>query len=55
MATIDPVPFGVDGDTAEEIVPEIARQAAVTALNQWLLRVPVDRRVEALWTYEVVE
>lgn len=55
VATIDPVPFGVDGDTAEEIVPEIARQAAVTALNQWLLRVPVDRRVEALWTYEVVE
>ena len=55
VATIDAVPFSLDVDIAEEIVPERAREAAVTALNQWLLRIPVDRRVEALWTYEVVE
>ena len=53
VATLDPVTFDVDAVTDEELVPGFERTSAVTALNRWLLRIPVDRRVEALWEYEI--
>jgi hypothetical protein len=53
VATLDPVPFRVEA-LAEEMVPEVDREAGLTALNRWLLQIPVDRRAEALWDYEVV-
>ena len=27
----------------------------LTALNQWLVQIPVERRTETLWNYEIVE
>ena len=38
----------------DEMVPETDRDAGLTALNRWLLQIPVNRRAEALWDYEVV-
>jgi hypothetical protein len=38
VATLDPVTFSIE---------------SFTALNRWLLRSPVERRVEALWEYEI--
>jgi hypothetical protein len=55
VATLDRVPFVLDESDEDEIVPAAAREDAITALNRWLLRIPADRRVEALWNYEVVE
>lgn len=44
VATLDPVPFtlgeGAVGD-------------GFTALNRWLLRIPVAQRTQALWEYEI--
>jgi hypothetical protein len=54
VATLDRVPFLLEDDVEDEIVPDIEREDAVTALNRWLLRIPVNRRTEALWAYEVV-
>lgn len=53
IATLDPVPFHVE-DPGDEMVPEGDRDVRLTALNRWLLQIPVDRRAEALWDYEVV-
>ena len=55
VATLDEVPFDLDVKTGEELVPAAELEPAVTALNRWLLRIPLDRRTEALWTYEVVK
>jgi len=38
VATLDPVTFAAD---------------SFTALNRWLLRIPVARRAVSLWEYEV--
>jgi len=53
IATLDPVPFHVEAPD-DEMVPETDRNAGLTALNRWMLRIPVSRRAEALWDYEVV-
>ncbi len=55
VATLDPVPFVMPEGVGEELVPEDERDVTLTSLNQWLLRIPVERRVEALWDFEVVE
>lgn len=55
VATLDRVPFVLDESDEDEIVPAVERADAITALNRWLLRIPVNRRVEALWNYEVLE
>jgi hypothetical protein len=52
VATLDPVPYRV-GAPGDEIVPESDREPGLTALNRWLLQIPVDRRAESLWDYEV--
>ena len=43
VATLDPVIF----------TPPAAGDDGFTALNRWLLHIPVARRVEALWEYEI--
>jgi hypothetical protein len=53
IATLDPVPFHFEASD-DEMVPETDRDAGLTALNRWLLQIPVNRRAEALWDYEVV-
>jgi hypothetical protein len=52
VATLDAVPFRVES-VADEMVPESDRESGLTALNRWLLQIPVARRAEALWDYEV--
>ena len=42
VATLDPVTFTLD-----------AGEDSFTALNRWLLRIPISRRAEALWDYEI--
>jgi hypothetical protein len=46
VATLDPVSFPADS-------PKGTEEAALTALNRWLLRIPVARRAEAVWDYEI--
>lgn len=55
IATLDDVPFGLQHDDAGELVPSVETTLDLTALNRWLLGIPVERRVEAMWSYEVVE
>jgi hypothetical protein len=55
VATLDEVPFDLGQEHGEELVPVAELEPAVTSLNRWLLRIPLDRRAEALWSYEVVE
>jgi hypothetical protein len=44
VATMDPVTFTLEaGGTGDRF----------TALNRWLLRIPVARRAQALWEYEI--
>ena len=50
VATLDPVVFTLDVEAGGELSSE---GAAFTALNRWLLRVPVARRAEAVWEYEI--
>ena len=50
VATLDPVVFTLDVGPGGELSSE---GAAFTALNRWLLRVPVARRAEAIWEYEI--
>jgi len=54
VATLDPVPFEVPRAHAEALEPGEAHEALLTALNRWLVRIPGDRRAEALVEYEVV-
>ena len=56
IATIDPVPFRLpEPGEDEELAPLDQGDPTLAALNRWLLQIPVDRRVEALWNYEVVK
>jgi len=55
VATLDPVTFEMPADRPDELAPETESNLGLTALNQWLVRIPVERRTETLWDYEVVE
>lgn len=55
IATLDDVPFRMERVDDDEMVPAVERDLDLTAVNRWLLGIPVDRRIEALWSYEVVE
>ena len=44
VATLDPVTFSLDAGSGDD---------SFTALNRWLLRIPVARRAESLWEYEI--
>jgi hypothetical protein len=55
VATLDSVPLVLE----REVEPGRAKPAGemertVTALNRWLLAIPVERRAEVLWSYEIV-
>jgi hypothetical protein len=54
VATLDPVEFTLDVAAGEELASQ-DEAAALTALNRWLLRIPVARRTEALWAYEIAK
>ena len=53
VATLDPVTFTPEAETADELATEDRTVRSFTALNRWLLRIPVARRVESLWDYEI--
>ena len=53
VATLDPVTFTLDMETGNELSMDTGAERSFTALNRWLLRIPVARRVEALWDYEI--
>jgi hypothetical protein len=53
VATLDRVAYPPSAGE-DELVPATDREPDLTALNRWLLQIPVDRRAEALWDYEVV-
>jgi hypothetical protein len=55
VATLDPVTFEMPTEPSDELVPASESSTGLTALNQWLVRIPVERRTETLWNYEVVE
>lgn len=55
VATLDPVTFEIPTEPSDELVPASESSRGLTALNQWLVRIPVERRTETLWNYEVVE
>jgi hypothetical protein len=55
VATLDPVTFEAQAPVDDDLVPGTDGSAGLTALNRWLLGIPVERRVEWLWDYEVVE
>jgi len=55
VATLDALTFEMPTNDPDELVPESESNLGLTALNQWLVRIPVERRTEALWGYEVVE
>lgn len=51
VATLDPVTFALDAPSGGEL--SAAAGETFSALNRWLLRIPVARRAEALWEYEI--
>jgi hypothetical protein len=53
VATLDPVLFTLEAGAGDELSTEGAVGNSFTALNRWLLRIPVARRAEALWEYEI--
>jgi len=55
VATLDRVPFNLEESIEGELVPAVEREATLTALNRWLIRIPVARRTETLFDYEVVQ
>ncbi len=56
IATIDSVPFRLPEPSDDEELASLDQgDPTFAALNRWLLQIPVDRRVEALWNYEVVK
>jgi hypothetical protein len=55
VATLDAVTFESPGGSPDELVPASETSLGLTELNQWLVQIPVERRAEALWGYEVVE
>ena len=52
VATLDPVTFMLS-EGRDELSGEGAAGGSFTALNRWLLRIPVARRAQALWEYEI--
>jgi len=52
VATLDPVTFTLDAGAGDELSGD-AGETSFTALNRWLLRIPVARRAEAFWEYEI--
>jgi len=52
VATLDPVTFTLDAAAGDELSGD-AGATSFTALNRWLLRIPVARRAEAFWEYEI--
>lgn len=55
IATLDPVPFRLPEVSGDELAARDDDDVTLAALNRWLLQIPVERRVEALWDYRVVE
>jgi hypothetical protein len=55
IATLDHVPFRLPEVSGDELAARDEDDATLAALNRWLLQIPVERRVEALWDYQVVE
>jgi hypothetical protein len=56
IATLDPTPFrfaSMPGDDPPLPVGDL--ETVLTALNRWLVGIPLDRRAEATWIYEIVE
>jgi hypothetical protein len=53
VATLDPVTFTLDAGADDELSTGDPAGNRFTALNRWLLRIPVARRAEALWAYEI--
>jgi hypothetical protein len=52
IATLDPVGFDLGASEGDELSGE-GRTDGLTALNRWLLQIPVVRRAEALWDFEI--
>jgi uncharacterized protein DUF4384 len=56
VATLDPLTWTEeDAGDVDELGASSDASPDFTALNRWLLAIPLERRVEALWDYEVVE
>lgn len=53
VATLDSVTFTLDIEAGNELSTDAAAEKSFTALNRWLMRIPVARRAEALWEYEI--
>jgi len=53
VATLDPVTFTPDRGGTDELAAQGGAGDGFTALNRWLLRIPVARRAQALWEYEI--
>lgn len=53
VATLEPVTFTLDAGTGAELSADDPTGKSITALNRWLLRIPVSQRAEALWDYEI--
>jgi hypothetical protein len=55
IGTLDPVRFHLPEVSGDELAARDEDDVTLAALNRWLLQIPVERRVEALWDYRVVE
>lgn len=53
VATLDPATFTLDAEASDELSSEDPAAKGFTALNRWLLRIPIARRAETLWDYEI--
>jgi hypothetical protein len=53
VATLDPVTFALDAEAGDELASGDPAGKDFTALNRWLLRIPLARRAETLWDYEI--
>jgi hypothetical protein len=53
VATLDPIAFDLARTEGEELSRDSTQTSSLTALNRWLLTIPVARRAEALWEYEI--
>ena len=53
VATLEPVTLTLDAGAGDELADEDPAGRSLTALNRWLLRIPVSQRAESLWDYEI--
>ncbi len=53
VATLDPIVFDLDRTEGNELAADGSAGTSLTALNRWLLQIPVARRAESLWEYEI--